>query len=201
MSLDRATALLAALVLVGATGCAGPPGDLLLSLPDRPDLDQKKLLTATLERVAALLDRLPVDAERKRPLASLKPGRIIQSAAPIELGLTSDTVVLTNGDADVGVASDSVIIAAGAVRISHSENSVVVSGRDIAISHDGTRGGGSLVVSKGATRISHARNTLVYAPAGLEVSFATNVRAFNTSSLEAAWGHIGNTVIRPLFEK
>ena len=201
MPLGRA-ALLLSIVLAGIVGCSPRVGDRLLSLPEStPDADECDVIATTLDGVAALLDQFPVPAERKRWLTSLKPSRIIRNSQPLDLGLTSHTIVLARADVQIGFASHSVIIAAGAVRIAHSENNVVVSGRDVAISHDGSQGTGSLVVSKGSTRISHARNTLIYAGDGVEVSFATDVRAFNTEDREASWGRIDNTVVAPLFQK
>lgn len=201
MPLGRAAVALTTLVLAATlAGCAERAGDRLLNIPDRAD-DERDGVERTLNGVAALLERLPLPAERKRRLESLRPTRVIRESRRLDLDLTSDAIVLTQADIEVSAATNTIIVAAGSIRIAHCESSIVISGRDVAISHDGSRGGGSLVVSKGSTRISHARNTLIYAVEGVQVSFANDVRAFNTPDRVTSWGHIDNTLIEPLFKK
>jgi hypothetical protein len=45
-----------------------------------------------------------------------------------------------------------------------------------------------------------ARNTLLYAPGGVDIAFAYDVRAFNTPERKATYGRIDDTAIEPLFQ-
>jgi len=176
-------------------------GDRILGLPGGRVDDERAMIDRTLKSVGALLDQLPLPAERKRLLASLKPTHVVQGGQGFHVAATTDSIVLATSDLDVGWASNAIIVAAGGIHLAHCKNSIVISGRDVQISHDGGTGDGSLVVSKGNMHISNARGTLIYAVEGVEIENAHEVRAFNTPDRKATTGSIDNTAIEPLFQK
>jgi hypothetical protein len=179
---------------------AGRAGDRILDLAGARVENEQATIDRTLKSIAALLDQLPLPAERKQPLASLRPTHVVQGGRGFEIAATTDSIVLATSDVDVGWASNAIIVATGAIRVAHCKNSVVLSARDVQMSHDGSDGNGSLAIAKGNMVISNARNTLIYAVQGVEIERANGVRAFNTPALLSSGG-IDNTVIEPLFRK
>jgi len=179
---------------------AGRVGDRILELPGARVENEQATIDRTLKSIAALLDQLPVPAERRRSFTSLKPTHVVQGGRGFQVSGTTNSIVLATSDLDVSWATNAIVIATGAIRISFSKNSVVISGRDVQISHDGSDGIGSLAVAKGCVFISNARDTLIYAVKGAEIERASDVRAFNTPELLSS-GRFVNTAIEPLFQK
>lgn len=196
----RNIAVVFTLALVCA--CTTYTGDSLLRLPEQSSAyDQSRIISKAKGGVSDILDSLGITEKEKTSLEKIALKSVVRDSESLKLTHVDNQLVVAGADTNIAFATNSIIISVGALHISHSSNNIVICGGDVDISHDGSLGNGSLVVSKGKTKISHAGNTLIYAINGVEISHARNVRAFNTRERKTSWGHINNSLVKPLFHE